>query len=54
MLAQHGLETVRDLLYYYPREYLDRLEYWQNRIESGGGTWRVINDMDRLERILTQ
>jgi len=37
-----------------PREYLDRLEYWQNRIESGGGTWRVINDMDRLERILTQ
>ena len=37
-----------------PREYLDRLEYWQNRVESGGGTWRVINDMDRLERILTQ
>ncbi len=35
-----------------PREYLDRLEYWQNRVESGGGTWRVINDMDRLERIL--
>jgi len=35
-----------------PREYMDRLEAWQLRIEEGGGTWRVINDMDRLERIL--
>lgn len=35
-----------------PREYMDRLEEWQRRIEEGGGTWRVINDMDRLERIL--
>jgi hypothetical protein len=35
-----------------PREYMDRLEYWQTRIEEGGGSWRVINDMDRLERVL--
>ena len=35
-----------------PREYMDRLEDWQRRVESGGGSWRVINDMDRLERIL--
>ena len=35
-----------------PREYMDRLEEWQRRIEEGGGSWRVINDMDRLERIL--
>ena len=35
-----------------PREYLDRLEYWQRKVESGGGTWRVINDLDRLERII--
>jgi hypothetical protein len=35
-----------------PREYMNRLESWQNRVESGGGTWRVINDLDRLERIL--
>ena len=35
-----------------PREYLNRLEDWQRRVEEGGGTWRVINDMDRLERIL--
>jgi hypothetical protein len=35
-----------------PREYMDRLEEWQRRVEAGGGSWRVINDMDRLERIL--
>lgn len=35
-----------------PREYMDRLEAWQHRVEQGGGSWRVINDMDRLERIL--
>ncbi len=35
-----------------PREYLSRLENWQSRVEEGGGQWLVINDMDRLERIL--
>ena len=35
-----------------PREYMTRLEEWQQKVEVGGGTWRVINDMDRLERIL--
>lgn len=35
-----------------PREYMDRLADWQRRVEEGGGSWRVINDMDRLERIL--
>ena len=35
-----------------PREYLTRLEDWQSRVEGGGGQWVVINDMDRLERIL--
>lgn len=35
-----------------PREYMDRLEEWQRRIEEGGGTWRVVNDMDKLEKIL--
>jgi hypothetical protein len=35
-----------------PREYLSRLENWQSRVEGGGGEWLVINDMDRLERIL--
>ena len=35
-----------------PREYLMRLEEWQDRVESGGRTWRVINDLDRLETLL--
>lgn len=37
-----------------PREYLDRLENWRSKVESGGGEWRVINDMARLEKILKQ
>jgi hypothetical protein len=36
-----------------PREYLGRLEAWRERVESEGGTWRVINDLDHLERLLT-
>ena len=35
-----------------PREYLDRLEVWRRRVESEGGSWRVINDLDRLENLL--
>ena len=32
-----------------PREYMQRLEEWQNRVEQGGGHWRVINDLEQLE-----
>jgi hypothetical protein len=35
-----------------PREYLDRLEMWRQRVETEGGSWRVINDLDRLETLL--
>ena len=35
-----------------PREYMTRLEDWQRRVEDGGGDWRVVNDFDRLDRIL--
>jgi hypothetical protein len=35
-----------------PREYLGRLDQWRARVESGRGTWRVINDLDRLEGLL--
>ena len=31
----------------------DAAEDWQGKVESGGGSWRVINDLDRLERILS-
>jgi hypothetical protein len=35
-----------------PREYMARLEEWKQRVEAEGGTWRVINDLDRLETLL--
>jgi hypothetical protein len=35
-----------------PREYLDRLQAWQSRVEKTGGQWRVINDLDGLEGLL--
>ncbi len=35
-----------------PREYMHRLGAWQARVESGGGTWRVINDLERLDTLL--
>lgn len=34
-----------------PRKYMDRLAEWKQRVEAGGGTFRVINDLDRLETI---
>ncbi|NOZ38118.1 MAG: VWA domain-containing protein [Gammaproteobacteria bacterium] len=36
-----------------PREYLDRLASWREKVESGGGSWKVINDLERLEGILS-
>ena len=35
-----------------PRDYLSRLDAWRQRVERGGGHWKVVNDLDRLERIL--
>ena len=34
-----------------PREYIDRLEAWELRVQTGEGEWRVINDLSRLEPI---
>ena len=35
-----------------PREYYDRVEKWKARVEAGGGNWRMINDLGRLDAIL--
>lgn len=35
-----------------PRKYMNRLEEWQNRVESGGGQWKMVNDMERMESVL--
>jgi hypothetical protein len=31
---------------------MQRLKEWQKKVEAGGGTWRVINDLERLENII--
>ena len=35
-----------------PREYMKRVEHWEKRVVDGGGSWRVINDLDRLDSLL--
>ncbi|WP_226663349.1 VWA domain-containing protein [Microbulbifer aggregans] len=35
-----------------PSEYLGRLQQWQEKVEQSGGSWRVVNDLERLEKIL--
>jgi hypothetical protein len=35
-----------------PREYMARLDSWRDKVEKGGGHWRVINDIDRLDGLL--
>ncbi|MFC3678646.1 VWA domain-containing protein [Bacterioplanoides pacificum] len=35
-----------------PRDYLSRLANWQNRVVDGGGDWRVLNDLERMEKLL--
>ena len=37
-----------------PREYLDRLSDWRQKVEAGGGQWRVVNDLDRLGKLLSE
>ena len=35
-----------------PREYIQRLDQWEQRVSDGGGTWKVVNDLEHLERML--
>lgn len=37
-----------------PKIYLARVEKWREKAEKGGGTWRVINDLERLDRLLAK
>jgi hypothetical protein len=34
-----------------PREYYKRVADWRARVEAGGGNWRIVNDLERLENI---
>jgi hypothetical protein len=35
-----------------PREYMSRVDAWRSRVESSGGEWRMINDLERLGGML--
>jgi hypothetical protein len=35
-----------------PKKYLTRVKKWQKKAETAGGSWRVINDLERLDNIL--
>jgi len=37
-----------------PKKYLVRVEQWREKTVKGGGTWRVINDLERLDNILAK
>jgi hypothetical protein len=34
------------------REYMPRPDSWQARVVDGQGSWRVMNDLDRLDNLL--
>lgn len=42
-------DDIRD-----PKIYMHRVEEWQTKIEEGNGTWRVINDLERLDHIFSK
>jgi len=35
-----------------PRDYKNRLSEWQARVQKGGGEWRVVNDLERLDSLI--
>ncbi len=35
-----------------PRDYLNRLDAWEKRVYAGGGEWKVLNDLDHLNKLL--
>ena len=41
-------DDIRD-----PKQYLNRVEEWRDKTENGGGKWRVINDLERLDNMFT-
>ena len=41
-------DDIRD-----PKNYLRRVDQWRDKTESGGGAWRVINDLERLDNMFS-
>ena len=42
-------QDIRD-----PGNYLDRVEQWRSKVESGKGKWRVVNDLERIDDIFSR
>ncbi len=42
-------EDIRD-----PKNYIQRVEQWRVKTESGNGHWRVVNDLERLDHIFAR
>jgi len=42
-------QDIRD-----PKLYMLRVEDWRTKVEGGGGGWRVINDLERLDNIFAK
>ena len=36
-----------------PKKYMNRVDEWRSKTENGGGQWRVINDLERLETMFS-
>jgi hypothetical protein len=41
-------DDIRD-----PKKYLQRVDQWRDKTVSGGGAWRVINDLERLDNMFS-
>jgi hypothetical protein len=37
-----------------PRDYMKRLDRWENRVNQAGGSWDVINDLERMDHLIAQ
>ena len=37
-----------------PRDYLKRLDQWQDRVKTAGGDWAVINDLERIDKLIAR
>jgi hypothetical protein len=42
-------QDIRD-----PGNYLERVEQWRSKVESGKGKWRVVNDLERIDGIFSR
>ena len=37
-----------------PRDYMKRLDLWKKRVDEAGGSWGVINDLERMDNLIAQ